>query len=115
MLWTAILFALAALGGLVMAGIRLSGRPYPPIWLALGHGALAATALGMLIYQATAGIELLAQIALGTFALAAIGGLFIFLTFHVRGKPLPILLVMGHGAIAIAGLVLLWIDVLKLI
>jgi hypothetical protein len=34
------LLAIAALGGLTMAGIRLIGKPQPPIWLAM---LLAAT------------------------------------------------------------------------
>jgi len=31
------LFAISAIGGLIMAGIRFSGRPHPPIWLAMLH------------------------------------------------------------------------------
>ena len=41
----AILFGLAALGGLVMAFLRWSGAPRPPDWLAMGHGLLAAAGL----------------------------------------------------------------------
>jgi hypothetical protein len=36
------LFAIAAAGGLVMAGIRLLGRHNPPAWLSMLHGLLAA-------------------------------------------------------------------------
>ncbi len=104
------LFVLAALGGLTMVGMRLSGSPRPPTWLALGHGALAVTGLVMLIYLATEGIPLYSQIALGIFILAALGGLFVFVAYHLRHKPLPIPLIVGHGAIAIAGVVLLLID-----
>ncbi|HZL91550.1 MAG TPA: hypothetical protein VFB96_24485 [Pirellulaceae bacterium] len=107
---TTILFVLAALGGLTLLGIRLSGVPRPPTWLALVHGAVAATALGMLIYLAILGIPLLSQIALGVFVLAALGGSFIFLTYHLRQRPLPIPLILGHGAAAITGVVLLIID-----
>ncbi|MEX2026726.1 MAG: hypothetical protein WEH44_05485 [Pirellulaceae bacterium] len=105
-----VLFVLAALGGLTMVGIRLRGAPRPPTWLALGHGALAVTALGMLLYCATVGIPLYSQIALGIFVLAAMGGIFIFLTYHMQQRPLPIPLILGHGALAIAGIVLLLID-----
>ena len=31
----AVLLALAALGGLVMAGMRWAGKPHPPTWLAM--------------------------------------------------------------------------------
>ena len=107
----ALLFVLAALGGLTMLGIRLSGMPRPPTWLALGHGAIAATALGMFIYQATTtSLPMFSQIALGLFVLAALGGTFIFLMYHLRQQPLPIPLILGHGAAAIAGIVLLLID-----
>jgi hypothetical protein len=70
----AILLAVAALGGLTMAVIRLRGAPQPPTWLALVHGAVAATGLGMLIYQAlTTGVPQLAQYAIYVFVLAALG------------------------------------------
>lgn len=110
----AILFVLAALGGLTMAGIRLSGQPRPPTWLALGHGAIAAAGLISLIYAAaTESIPTLAQIALGVFVLAALGGAAIFTLFHLREKPLPIPLVLGHGAIALTGIVLLLIAMFR--
>lgn len=108
----AILFALAALGGLTMAVIRLSGTPRPPTWLALGHGAIAATGLITLMsVAATQPIPTLALVSLGVFILAALGGATIFVLFHLKKKPLPILLVFGHGAIAVTALVLLLIAI----
>ena len=104
----AVLFALAALGGLTLAGIRMSGKPRPPTWLALGHGAIAATGLVTLLSTAATGsLPLLAYISLGAFVLAALGGATIFLLFHLRKKPLPIPLVFAHGAIAVTGFALL--------
>src|SRR5688500_14563924 len=98
----AILFALAALGGLTMAAIRISGTPRPPTWLALGHGLIAASGLVTLLYTAaTHTIPTLPMIAAVIFVLAALGGATIFVLFHLRQKPLPIPLVLGHGAIAI--------------
>ena len=109
--WAAIILALAALGGLTLAGIRVSGVPRPPTWLALGHGAIAATGLGFLAYEAaTATIPLLAQISLGVLLLAALGGVTLFAGFHLRERPLPIPLVIGHGIAAIAGYVLLLVS-----
>ena len=35
------LFTVAALGGVVLAGIRLTGRPAPPSWLAMLHGQMS--------------------------------------------------------------------------
>ena len=42
---SAVLFAVAALGGIFMAGIRFSGKPHPPTWLAMLQGFLSAAAL----------------------------------------------------------------------
>jgi len=108
MQWAAITLGLAALGGLTLAGIRLSGTPRPPTWVALGHGTVAATGLGFLIYAAVVpGIPGLAQVALGILVLAALGGAVLFFGFHIREKPLPIPLVLGHGLTALTGLIIL--------
>jgi hypothetical protein len=110
----AIVLALAALGGLTLAVIRLRGAPWPPTWMALGHGLVAATGLGLLIYAAvTPGIPNLAQIALGILVLAAIGGATLFIGFHLRQRALPIPLVIGHGLIAVTGFVLLLITIFQ--
>lgn len=108
----AIVLALAALGGLTLAVIRLRGAPWPPLWMALGHGVVAATGVGILIYAAASqGIPALAQIALGIFILAAFGGAVLLLGFHLRSKALPIPFVVGHGLIAATGFVLLLLSV----
>jgi len=108
----AVFFALAALGGLTLAGIRISGTPRPPTWMALGHGAIAAVGLISLIYAAaTQPLPTIGLISLGCFLLAAAGGATIFIFFHLRQKPLPIPLVIGHGAIAVCAFVLLLIGI----
>jgi hypothetical protein len=104
----AILLALAALGGITMVVIRLKGAPLPPTALALAHGAIAACGVVALAYAAyDSGIPQLAQIALGIFVLAALGGLMLFLVFHRQGQPLPVPLMLGHGVLALVGLGLL--------
>src|SRR5262245_45103718 len=96
-----IVLGLAALGGLTLAGIRLSGSPRPPTWMAVGHGLVAATGLVLLIYAiATTTTPQLTQVALGVLVLAALGGAGLYLGFHLREKELPIPLVLGHGLIA---------------
>jgi hypothetical protein len=106
----AIILALAALGGLVMVIIRLRGAPQPPMWLAVGHGVIAATGLGYLVYTvATITVPQLAQIATGVFVLAALGGSVLFFGFHLARKALPVPLVIGHGAIAVVAYVMLLI------
>lgn len=106
-----IVLVLAAIGGLTLAVIRLRGAPWPPLWLALMHGAVAATGIGLLIYAAVSpGIPTLAQVALGIFILAALGGAVLLLGFHLQRKALPIPFVLGHGLIAATGLVLLLLS-----
>jgi hypothetical protein len=67
--------------------------------------------VGLLIYAAVSpGIPGLAQVALGIFILAALGGAVLLLGFHLRSKALPIPFVLGHGLIAATGLVLLLLS-----
>ena len=107
----AIVLGLAALGGLTLAAIRLSGTPRPPTWLAVGHGAVAATGLALLILAVSSGgVDRLVNIALGVIVLAALGGTTIFVGFHLRNRALPIPLVIGHALIAITGYVLLLVG-----
>lgn len=104
----AVVLGLAALGGVTLAVIRLSGTPRPPTWIALTHGAVAATGLGLLILVViSGGVAWLFKVSLGVLVLAALGGTTLFLGFHVRNRALPIPLVIGHGLIAVTGYVLL--------
>ena len=73
-----VLFALAAVGGLVMAIQRFSGKPVPPLPLALVHGAAAASGLVALIVVVSNGAVGGAKIALILFAGAALGGFYLF-------------------------------------
>jgi len=110
----AALFGLAALGGLLMAGMRLSGIPRPPAWLAMGHGLLAAAGLTLLIYAALAiGIPPMAQLATGLFVVAAIGGAAMNLLFHWKQLPLPIPLMILHAGLAVTGFVLLLVSIYR--
>ena len=110
----AVVLGLAALGGLTLAAIRLSGTLRPPTWMAIGHGIVAATGLILLGYAAASdGIPQLAQISLGILVLAALGGATIFLGFHMRQRALPIPLVLGHGLLALTGFILLLVTVFR--
>jgi len=109
-----ITLVIAAIGGVTMATIRLSGRPRPPTWLAIAHGALALFGVGLLAgWYAAYGLPPLARIALGVFLLAAIGGATLFGGFHLRGRPLPVALVLGHGLFALTGLALLMVALAR--
>jgi hypothetical protein len=103
-----VLLAIAALGGLTMAGIRFGGKPQPPTWLAMLHGFLSAAALTLLLYAwFTVGLPALASWALLLFLVAAAGGAFLNLSYHWKMLPLPKGMIVGHGAIAVVGFGLL--------
>ena len=102
------LLALAALGGMTMAGIRFAGKPQPPTWLAMLHGLLAGGALTLLLYAYfTVGLPALACWALLLFLVAAAGGAYLNLNFHAKLLPLPKGLIVGHAAMAVTGFALL--------
>ena len=103
-----ILLAIAAVGGLVMAGIRFAGERQPPTALAMLHGFLAAAAVTLLLYAAaTVGLPGMALIALVLFLAAAAGGVILNLNYHWKQLPLPKWLVVVHATVAVVGFVLL--------
>ena len=102
------LLAIAAVGGIVMAGIRFSGDRQPPTALAMLHGFLAAAALTLLLYAAaTVGLPKMALWALVLFVIAASGGVILNLNYHSKQLPLPKWLIIVHASAAVAGLLLL--------
>ena len=109
----AALFTLAALGGLVMAGIRFGGRRNPPAWLAMLHGLLAAAGLTLLAYAVVVGeARAWAVFALVLFLLAAGGGAVMSLAYKWKQRLLPAWLVLAHATLAVVGYVLLLLTVL---
>ena len=112
----AVLFVLAALGGLAMVAMRVSKNQNPPTALAIGHGVIAAAGLITLIYAvftSTVTAPDMAKWSIGVFVVAALGGLGMFALFHLRGRLLPIWMMLGHGAVAVVGLVLLLWAILR--
>jgi hypothetical protein len=108
MVTAAVLFALAAIGGLIMAVIRFRGADRPPSWLAMAHGLLAAAALTLLIYAAAAaGVPGIAVAALVIMVVVAIVGVALNLLYHVNLAPLPKPTIVIHGVVAVIGFVLL--------
>ena len=109
-----ILFAIAAVGGVTMAVIRLKGAPRPPDWLTMLHGLLAAAGLVLLLNAYfTVGIPGMAQLALLFFLVAAAGGAFINLGYHSKQLALPIPIMLGHAALAVIGFLLLLVCVVQ--
>ena len=102
------LFAIAAAGGLVMAGVRAFAQRNPPAWLALLHGLLAGAGLTLLLLvYFVSGLPALAAWALLLFIIAAAGGVVLNLGYQWQQKPLPLNLMYGHALIAVVGFVLL--------
>jgi hypothetical protein len=108
----AVLFALAALGGLILAALHLKTKD-APITLALLHGLLAAAGLVLLIIGVTqiasAG---LAGVALAIFVIAALGG-FVLFAMHLSKKLLPSGLIVVHGLVAVVAFVILLIALTR--
>lgn len=102
----AVLFAIAALGGLLLASQHFKGTAlsFP---LALVHGGVAATALVLLMISVIRGSDVgNAKIALVLFVVAALGGFFLF-SHHLRNKRLPSPVVIIHALAAVAAFLLL--------
>lgn len=108
---SAVLFAVAAIGGLVLGVSGLRQRNLP-IWLSLIHGLVAAAGLVTLIIgivQGTAGSLLITSLVL--FIIAALGG-FVLFSYHLRGKAHPKDLIVIHALVAVIAYVLLLIGIL---
>ena len=102
-----ILLLLTALGGLVMATVRLTRKTNPPSWLAMAHGFLAASGLTLLAYAGlTDRVHGAAMTGLVILGAAAIGGVAMNLGYHLAGKVLPAWLLSLHIALALVGTLL---------
>ncbi|MEO8921407.1 MAG: hypothetical protein ABI330_01015 [Caldimonas sp.] len=110
----AVLLAITALGGLVMAGVRFASDKQPPAWLAMLHGLLAGAAVTLLIYSAaTVGLPGLALAALVLLLIAAAAGAYLNLNYQWKQVLLPKGLVVGHALVAVVGFVMLVIAALR--
>lgn len=108
LLTASVLLAIAAAGGLVMAGIRFIGDRSPPPALAMVHGLLAAAAITLLLFAAaTVGLPKMALVALLLLLGAAAGGATLNLNYHWKHLALPKWLVAIHAGVAVLGFVLL--------
>ena len=108
---SAILFAVAALGGLVLGVLGLRQRDLP-MWLSVIHGVVAAAGLIILILGVIAGnTGALPIISLVLFVIVALGG-FVLFSYHLRRKPHPKGLIVIHALAAVIAFVLLLIGIL---
>jgi hypothetical protein len=106
-----IVFAIGALGGLVLASSVLRGRLAP--WsLSILHALLGATGLGLLLVQVVEGSAAGRVVAaFGLLAAAALGG-FYLATLHARKTVAPKMVVLLHAGLAVVGFLVLLSTVL---
>ena len=97
-----IVFAVAALGGLVLASSVLRGKLAP--WaISLLHAALGATGLVLLLVGVMGGAGAgRAVAALGLLVVAALGG-FYLASLHLRKTIAPKSVVFVHAGVAVIG------------
>ena len=104
LVYALILFAVAAIIGLIMAGCIFRGRTAP--WLlSLLHLGFGGAAL-VLVYQTFAGGEERIMTALAVLIAAAVLGLYLALQ-HLRGVVAPKTVVLLHFLVGVAGVGLL--------
>jgi len=100
------IFAVAAVLGLIIASAIISKKPETPKAAVYGHGALAATALVLLLVYMYQNPDHYPQVSLILFVVAALGG-FILFANDMRKKPGPVGLVVIHALVAVTAFVLL--------
>lgn len=112
MLSTALLiFAIAALGGMVLAASVLRGRLAPWV-VSIAHALLGASGLVvlvMVVLQGAAPARVTAALAI--LVLAALGG-FYLASLHARKQVAPKVVVFVHAGVAVAGFLTLLSAVL---
>lgn len=100
-----IIFAVAAVGGIVLANNVLRGKLAP--WaVSLLHALLGATGLVLVLIALLNGTSNPVRVAFVILVIAALGG-FYLASLHLRKKIAPAAVVITHALIAIAGFLLL--------
>jgi uncharacterized membrane protein len=104
-------FAVAAVGGLVLASRVLRARlaPWPLSLIHAGVGALGLALLIAVLVQGNAPAAVTTAFAL--LVVAALGGFFLA-SFHLRGRLPPVAVVVIHAGVAAAGVLALLSAVL---
>jgi hypothetical protein len=97
----AVVFAVAALGGIVLA-FHVLRRRFAPWALSLLHAALGATGIVLVLVVVINGARGNTALALALFVVAALGG-FLLASFHYRKQLPPAAIVLVHAVVALAG------------
>ena len=105
---------LAAYFGITTTLVRRFVTHRLSTYLAFVHFPIAAFGLVLLTCAATMrGFPPLGLVSVGLFAVAAVAGLKIFVVVHRRKQSLPVWMFLGHGAMAITALAILWTTVYR--
>ncbi len=105
LIYAVIIFAIAALGGLVLASSVLRGK-FAPWSLSLLHAALGAAGLILVLLAAMQGSGGAVTTALIILLIAAFGG-FYLASMHLRKSIPPKGVVIIHAALAVTGFLIL--------
>jgi hypothetical protein len=109
---TVIVLALAAIGGWFV-GIRHLLQKDVGIVLGIGHGVAAAAGVVLLIVAMAEAISgTLVLVALILFLGSSLGGFLLF-TMHLKRRPLPMMITLGHGVATTTAFVLVLIRVVQ--
>ncbi len=100
-----IIFAIAAVGGLVLANSVLRGKLAPWV-VSLLHAALGATGLVLILLSLILGAGNMIRNAFIILVVAAVGG-FYLASLHLRKKVAPAAVVIIHALVAVVGFLLL--------
>lgn len=107
LIWAVVSLVLTSAGGVVMMALRAGGHLIPD-WLTMVHGLFAAAALALLLYAAVYhGLPARAWVGLMLPGIAGAGGLYLNLGFQAQRRLLPFGVVVAHGLIAAAGVLLI--------
>ena len=106
--WAVGIFAVGAVGGLILANSVLRGKLAP--WaLSLLHAALGATGLvltALVVFGQGEAVPAYTGLALLLLVVAALGGFFLA-SFHLRNVPGPRPVVLIHAGVAVVGFLVL--------
>ena len=111
--YSVIAFAIAAVGGLVLANSVLRGA-FAPWGLSLLHAGLGALGLVLVLLAVMQGAPNLVGVSLVILAIAALGG-FYLASFHVKEQIPPKGVVVIHALAAVTGFLVLAGSVFTLI
>ncbi|MDP4243179.1 MAG: hypothetical protein Q8922_06845 [Bacteroidota bacterium] len=89
--------------GITMLWMRLRGTLIPSTGFAVLHGIFAVVALVIIIATVADGGARSTHLAAAMilFSIATLGGLILFLGYHIRKRPLPLALMWAHGILAL--------------